>query len=166
MVSTGSNTGLSPRQRRLAADHQELTESFTGHQHVFVTPVGAEPPERYQIVYNVPGLVTDQSNNLQILGQHVVHMTLPSGYPREKPYFTCDSPVFHPNFGNYICIADFWSPSQSLTDVVVEIGDLLQYKLYNVRSPLNALAARWVAENPQRVPISNINLIPARPQTP
>lgn len=151
---------LSPRQRRLNADAQELLSGFSGHPNIAVHPVGAQPPERYQIIYALPALVTNQFNSLQVTNQHVVHMILPAGYPREKPYCTCDSTVFHPNFGSYICIADFWSPSQSIVDVVVQIGDMLQYKLYNVRSPLNAVAARWVSQHLDRVPISSVNLQP------
>lgn len=155
-----ASANLSPRQRRLTADAQELLSGFSGHQHVAVHPVGTQPPERYQIIYSLPALVTNRSNSLQVTNQHVVHMILPAGYPREKPYCTCDSAVFHPNFGSYICIADFWSPSQSIVDVVVQIGDMLQYKLHNVRSPLNAVAARWVSQHLDRVPISNVNLQP------
>lgn len=161
--STGGSNGLSPRQRRLQSDQDELLRTFTGHSHIAVRPVGAPPYEQYQVVYALPGLITDSNNALQVWGQHVVNVTLPAGYPRDKPYCTCESPIFHPNFGSYICIADFWSPSQSLVDVIVQIGDMLQYKLYNVRSPLNAVAARWVAENLSRIPISDINLRPAQP---
>lgn len=161
--SSGSSQAarnLSPRQRRLAAEADELLNRFTGHRYISVQPVGAHPPERYQVIYALPGLVTDQFNNLQVTNQHLVHISLPGGYPREKPYCSCDSAVFHPNFGSYICIADFWSPSQSVLDVIIQIGDMLQYKLYNVRSPLNAVAARWVQQNLDRVPISDVNLQP------
>lgn len=154
---------MSPRQRRLTADARELLTGFQGHPHVSIQAVGAQPPERYQVIYNLPALVTNQFNSLQVTNQHIVHITLPAGYPREKPYCTCDSAVFHPNFGSYICIADYWSPSQSIVDVVVQIGDMLQYKLYNVRSPLNAVAARWVSQHLDRVPISNLNLQPSTP---
>lgn len=163
IATPGTGTNMSPRQRRLTADARELLSGFQGHPNVSVQAVGAQPPERYQVIYNLPALVTNQFNSLQVTNQHVVHVILPAGYPREKPYCTCDSAVFHPNFGNYICIADFWSPSRSIVDVVVQIGDMLQYKLYNVRSPLNAVAARWVSQHLDRVPISNVNLQPSMP---
>jgi hypothetical protein len=94
----------------------------------------------------------------------VVELSLPAGYPREKPYCTTSTPIFHPNFGNYICIADTWSPSMTIVDTIVEIGDMLQYKLYNTGSPLNALAAKWVVDNLEKVPLSNVELIPLEPE--
>lgn len=155
---------MNPRLRRLAADYDELVRAFAGHPHVAVQPLGPPPPDRYQVIYRVPAVVTTPQNELAIRHQHIVQLTLPSGYPREKPYCTIDSPVFHPNFGNYICIADFWTPSQSVVDVIVQIGDMLQYKLFNTRSPLNALAARWASDNIDRLPISAIDLYPIEPE--
>lgn len=153
-----------PRLRRLSADFDRMTRAFAGHPHVVVQPNGPFPPERYRVVYNVTGLHQTPDNALVRVGQHVVDITLPGGYPREKPYCTTVSPVFHPNFGNYICIADFWSPGQALVDVVVQIGDMLQYKLYNTSSPLNALAARWAVENIAHLPIGTHELLPMEPE--
>jgi len=127
-------------------------------------PVGPAPAERYRISYQVPALRRTETNELDRVDLVVVDIALPSGYPREKPYCTTPTAIFHPNFGNYICIADFWSPSNTLVDVIVQIGDMLQYKLYNTGSPLNALAARWVVDNLDRVPIGNYELLPVEPE--
>lgn len=154
---------MTPRQRRLQADHQRIAAAFTGHTHVQVQPVGPAPPERYRVLYNVPGLRMGADKRLVRVHQHVVDLYLPAGYPREKPYATTQAPVFHPNFGAHICIADFWSPSQSLVDVIVQIADMLQYRLYNVRSPLNAVAAKWTTENLHQLPVGNVDTVPAEP---
>lgn len=155
---------MNPRLRRLQADYDEILRAFGGHPHVTVTALGPAPADRYQVIYNVPALVTDDANALQVRLQHIVQIHLPAGYPREKPYCTIDSNVFHPNFGNYICIADFWNPSQSVIDVIVQIGDMLQYKLFNTRSPLNALAAQWAVEHLDRLPVGDIELFPIEPE--
>lgn len=152
---------MTPRLRRLEADQRRLMSAFAGHPHVRVEPVGPTPAERYRITYTVLGLHRTPQNELVRAGIHVVDVVLPGGYPREKPYCTTASPIFHPNFGNYICIADFWSPSQSLLDVVVQIGDMIQFRSHNTGSPLNALAARWAAENPGRLPVGNTEIRPA-----
>jgi hypothetical protein len=155
---------MNPRLRRLAADQAKLAPFFAGHPAVAVEPAGPAPPDRYRVVYDVPSLRLDADNRVVRAQPHVVTITLPPGYPREKPYCVVDQPVFHPNFGNYICIADFWSPSQSLPDVVVQIGDMLQYKLYNTRSPLNAVAARWAVEHVGSLPIGQVELLPPEPE--
>ena len=140
-----------------------MSAAFAGHPYITVTPIGLAPVGQYQVIYRVPTLQR-LDGELKVTGLSVVNISLPPNYPREKPYCTTTEPVFHPNFGNYICIADFWSPSQTLVDVIVEIGQLLQYQLFNTRSPLNALAARWVSDNSNRLPIGALELLPVEPE--
>jgi hypothetical protein len=51
---------------------------------------------------------------------------------------------------------------------VVSIGDMLQFKKYNIRSPLNAVAAEWANSFAATLPIGNVelgvNLVPLRIQ--
>ena len=150
---------MSPRQRRLEQDARLIAAMFDASHTVSVEPLGPAPAERYRVTYSVPGYWIDQaSNSISVRRQHVVLITLPPGYPREKPYCTTSNPIWHPNFGAYICIADEWLPGQMLADVIVQIGDLLQYKAYNIRSPLNALAAKWAMEHADTLPVGNAEL--------
>lgn len=159
-----SGSRQSPRHRRLASDQQQLFTAFSAHPHIRVEPLGPAPAQKYRVIYRVPGLHITPTNELITVHQHIVELNLVSGYPREKPYCTSLSPVFHPNFANHICVADYWSPSQALVDVVIQIGDMLQYKTYNTQSPLSAVAARWAAENTNRLPIGTFNLYPQEPE--
>jgi len=149
---------MNPRQRRLESDYRELRSRFDGDSNVRITAVGTMPPEEYILVYRVPSLRLDANSNPTRMDTTVVTLTLPMGYPREKPHAVTADPVFHPNFGEYVCIADFWAPGQSLGDIVASIGDMLQYKKYNIRSPLNAIAAEWANSNAHSLPLSNITL--------
>jgi len=149
---------MNPRLRRLESDYRELRTRFDGDPNLTITPVGAAPPERYQVIYRVPSLRLDERNEVVRSTETVVMITLPSGYPRDKPHAVSMDPVFHPNFGNYVCIADFWSPGQSLGDIVVNIGDMLQFRKYNIRSPLNAIAAEWANSNSASLPIGSIEV--------
>jgi len=149
---------MTPRLRRLENDFAEMVERFAQDPYVDVIPVGPAPAQQYQIVYKVPSLRRLLNNELREVPQTVVNLFLPAGYPREKPYAETVEEVFHPNFGRYICIADFWSPAQSLSDIVVLIGEMLQWKKFNIRSPLNAIAAEWSVEHPQEIPLSNIEI--------
>lgn len=149
---------MNPRLRRLESDYLELRRRFDADPHIDVMPVGAHPPDRYQIVYRVPTLRLDAANRVQRADQTIVTLVLPSAYPREKPYAETVEPVFHPNFGTHICIADFWAPGQSLADIVSDIGDMLQFRRYNIRSPLNAVAAEWANQNAATLPLATIDL--------
>ena len=155
---------MTPRLRRLEADYTRLMTALAGHPALTLQPMGPPPSDRYRVVYRVPGMHRLPDGAITRADRHVIDIQLVGGYPREKPYCTSLSPVFHPNFGAYVCIADFWSPGQTLLDVVVQIGDMLQYKLYNTSSPLNAVAARWAVENIAQLPLGTVELLPVEPE--
>ena len=64
------------------------------------------------------------------------------------------TPVFHPNFDDTtVCIGDFWAASEGLDDLVIRVGRMITYQEYNIKSPLNGLAAKWAAQNANLLPI-------------
>lgn len=147
-----------PRLRRLAADYEAVRSEFSGHPHVHIAPLGPQrPPEAYRVTYRVRGLRLDGSQPV-VADEHLVEVRLPIGYPRDKPYCTPLSPVFHPNIKDYYCIQDYWAAGQSLVDTIAKIADMIQYRIYNVGSPLDAIAARWASENSAQFPLGNVTL--------
>jgi ubiquitin-protein ligase len=160
---------VNPRLRRLIADAERMRTEFAGHPNIVVEPVGWDPPEEYRITYRVPGVsLADDTDQPEIVGEHRVRIKLTASYPREKPYFTTETNVFHPNFGQHagdeICVGDDWTPAQPLPDLIIKIGEMLQYRQYNIRSPLNAVAGRWAAENENLFPVGHIALYQAEPE--
>jgi len=127
-------------------------------------PVGPVPPERYRLTFAVPSLRLTQSGQVVRAAKTTVDMLLPAGYPRERPYLTTTEPVFHPNFGPHVCIADTWTPADSLVHLVVELAALLQYQQYSTKSPINRVAAQWAAQNPAHLPLGAARLTPADPE--
>jgi hypothetical protein len=124
-----------------------------------VEPGSGLPPQEYLITYRVKTLRWDvQSNRPLVIGLNRLHIQLPLGYPRENPRGVMQTPVFHPNFGNWVCMSDAWGPSQTLVDLVYQVGEMLQFRSYNLTSPMNAEAARWVKENQGLLPLDNIDL--------
>lgn len=146
-----------------------MRTEFAGHPHVQVEPLGWEPAEQYRVTYQLLGVCTDEATGQPVIAEsHAILITLPAAYPREKPYSTTLTPVFHPNFGQNvgeeICIGDYWTPAQTLVDIVVKVGEMLQFREYNIRSPLNVVAARWVGENESVFPIGDVGLYQAEPE--
>jgi hypothetical protein len=45
-----------------------------------------------------------------------------------------------------------------LVDIVREIGELLTWQKFNIRSPLNAVAAEWSQTHLDEIPLARINL--------
>jgi ubiquitin-protein ligase len=148
---------MNPRQRRISADWDALRAEYSGSEAVAIEPVGAMPPEEYEVTFRVPGLVRDGERPV-IVDEHRVRIQLPLGYPREEPYCTPLTPVFHPNISERVCIGDYWAAGEQLVDIVARISEMLQYRLYNPASPLDAVAAKYASDNPGLFPLGDVEV--------
>lgn len=149
---------MSVRLRRLQRDYELLRREFDGHPAITVEPIAGNPPERYRVTYQVKGLMLDTGTKRPVeTNHHVVEVYLHQSYPREKPKCLMLTPIFHPNITNWVCIGDHWAAGETLVDVLVQIGDMIQYRVYNPKSPLDPRAARWATENTELFPIDNVD---------
>ena len=147
------------RMRRLSSDYEEVKKNFAGHKNIIVTPVGDEPPEKYHVTYFVNGIYLLPDGRIETLGRHEVDITLHADYPRYKPICKITTPIWHPNFRDgQICIGDIWGAGESLSDIIIHIGDMIQYKSWNSYSPLSSEAAQWAMENKHLFPVGNVDL--------
>lgn len=147
------------RLRRLASDWEEIKKNFNGHRNIAVTPIGDLPPEKYHVTYFVNGIYLLPDGRIETLGRHEVEITAHAEYPRYKPICKILTPIWHPNFRDgQICIGDIWGAGESITDIIINIGDMIQYKSWNSYSPLSAEAAKWAIENKHLFPVGDINL--------
>jgi ubiquitin-protein ligase len=55
-----------------------------------------------------------------------------------------------------------WSPSITLDRICIELGEMIQYKRYNLASPLNNDAVAWVKSNRHRLPVDARSLLDLR----
>ena len=150
---------MTARMRRLASDYEEIKKNFAGHKNIIVTPIGDEPPEKYHVTYFVNGIYLLPDGRIETLGRHEVEITLHADYPRYKPLCKILTPIWHPNFRDgQICIGDIWGAGESLSDIIINIGDMIQYKSWNSYSPLSADAAQWAMENKHLFPVGNLDL--------
>ena len=150
---------MTARMRRLASDWAQVKKDFAGHKNIVVTPIGEEPPEKYHVTYFVNGIYLLPDGRIETLARHEIEITLHSDYPRYKPICKILTPIWHPNFRDgQICIGDIWGAGESLTDIIINIGDMIQYKSWNSYSPLSADAAQWAMDNKHLFPVGNVNL--------
>lgn len=155
---------VSARMRRIASDWEKIQKDFAGHKNIAVTPIGAEPPEKYHVTYYVNGIYLLPDGRIKTVQQHEVEITLHAEYPRYKPICRINTPIWHPNFRDgQICIGDIWGAGETLTDIIINIGDMIQYKSWNSSSPLSADAANWALENKNIFPVGNVDLHIADP---
>ncbi len=152
---------MNPRTRRLQSDFDLVRTVFSGHPHVRVNPLGFErPPESYVVEYRIRGLRLDGEQPV-VVEEHEVEFMLPRRYPAEKPYIVPKTQVFHPNIKEYVCIADYWAAETTLADIIAKVGDMIQWRIYNLESPLDPkFAAKWARDNESLdlFPIGNVEL--------
>ena len=150
---------MTARMRRLLSDYEQIKKDFAGHKNIIVTPIGDEPPERYHVTYFVNGIYLLPDGKIETVSRHEIDITLHADYPRYKPICRILTPIWHPNFRDgQICIGDIWGAGESLSDIIINIGDMIQYKSWNSYSPLSADAAKWAMENKHLFPVGNIDL--------
>jgi ubiquitin-protein ligase len=164
------------RLRRLHADHDKLLDYVRRHPRVKLARAEGDPPERYQLEYEVKSL-RSVNDELVSVSSHLVEVVLPALYPRLPPQCRMLTPIFHPNIAPHaICIGDHWSAGEPLWSLVARIGEMIAYQSYNVKSPLNGEAARWVDEHLDELPLDAVSMLveeerrghapPARPVPP
>lgn len=150
---------MDARLRRIASDYEQIKKDFAGHKNIIVTPIGEEPYEKYHVTYFVNGIYLQPDGRIETLGRHEIEIILHAEYPRYKPICKILTPIWHPNFRDgQICIGDIWGAGESLTDIIINIGNMIQYKSWNSFSPLSADAAAWAIENKHLFPVGNIDL--------
>lgn len=148
------------RTRRLTRDHEKVLSELAGCEFVEVKVVSGDPPNHYRVTYHLNGLRWDDAaGNAAPLDEHVVEIVLPVGYPKQSPRCTMRTPIWHPNIGDYVCIGDYWSAGVTLVDIIAHIGDMIQYKTYNLSSPVDKTAAAWAELNTRSFPVGTRTII-------
>lgn len=158
------------RTRRLIADARLVAEAFAACPHVRVTPAAGDPPDLYEVEYAIRGLGPPAAPGGEPvpLDRHRAEVRLTSEYPRLPPKCRMLTPAFHPNISpDVICIGDHWAASLRLVDLIAQIGEMIAYQAYNIRSPLDGEAAMWADLNAARLPLDARDLsVPSAPATP
>jgi ubiquitin-protein ligase len=153
---------MTPRLRRLIADHQHVTTALSAHPRIKLVSTEGNPPEKYLVEFGVAGLVPSPNEGFYTGNVHRAEIWLSLDYPRRPPFCRMVTPVFHPNIDpQKICIGDHWNAGQSLLELIVRIGEMITYQSYNVKSPLNAKAAMWAEQNETQLPLEKVDLTSA-----
>lgn len=147
------------RLRRLEADYEKLFDYIDAHPKVSFLETFGSPPEKYHLEFRIRSL-RQADEDLRFFKKHRVEIALPRNYPRAAPQCRMLTPVFHPNIAPHaICIGDHWAAGEPLWSIVSRIGEMLAYQSYNVKSPLNGEAARWVEEHEDELPLDRVNML-------
>ncbi len=152
---------MSIRTRRLIRDFEKVRDELGGSPHVSIKVVAGNPPNHYQVTYFLNGLMWNETTkSVQPINKHIVDILLPPGYPKQSPRCVMRTPIWHANIGDYVCIGDYWSAGVTLVDIIAHIGDMIQYRTFNLKSPVNKAAALWTQENILSFPIGTKDILP------
>jgi ubiquitin-protein ligase len=147
------------RLRRLQADYERLKQILAAHPRIKLTDADGDPPERYELEYRVRGM-RQRGDEITPADRHKVEIVLPVDYPRLPPQCRMLTPVFHPNIAPHaICVGDHWNAGEPIWSIVSRIAEMIAFQSYNVKSPLNGEAARWVEQNVDKLPTDDASFL-------
>jgi len=145
------------RTKRLLADHIRMLDLDNRSELIKLSWSG-NPPERYVVTYRCKGLVWMPDHSApSVSSYHQMEVYLHRNYPRLPPSLRWLTPIFHPNIlspnrNGGVCIGG-WTPSETLADLCLRIGEMVQYRNYSIDDPLDTSAAEWVAMNRHLLPV-------------
>ena len=137
--------------------YHQLRDFFDSHPAVTIKPLKGNPPEQYEITYNISGYTNPGNGEPRLSTQHQIELAIPFGFPHFPPSCKPKSDIFHPDFDPAaICLGDFWQQTRQVTDLIIFIGKLINGESYTTSNAFNEHAAAWYQKNSSSFPIAEI----------
>lgn len=148
------------RVARLLIEQEKLLNLSKRSEFIQVQPVEVQPgwpPEKYVVTFTCKGIASiNEQGAPQSSELHQVSIYLSRDFPMQEPYLIWLTPIWHPNIEHqephHVCTNNVqnWYPGKALDDLVVVLGEMVQYKRYHAEWaqpwPLDKEAAQWVRE--------------------
>lgn len=145
------------RETRLRNDYERIRDLVDRSEFIHVMATEGEPPEKYLIRYTCKGVESvNSAGKPKIRESHEVSIYLHAEYPLKQPQLKWLTPMFHPNIHvtGAVCIGAWWA-AKGLDELLLTLGDMVQFKNYEPRDPMNSKAAAWAIRNKQLFPIDS-----------
>lgn len=147
---------MSAAPNQLVEIYRQLQERFSSSQAISISSMKGDPPDRYEITYNIKGLSKPAGEVVETTG-HVVEIAIPFGFPHFPPSCKPKSDIFHPDFDPAaICLGDFWLQDRQLPDLIVFIGRMLNGELYSKDNAFNEEACIWYQVHHEKFPLAEV----------
>jgi len=161
---------LSPKKRaeRLQSEYERV-RSLSDKRGLFsIAHTEGEPPYAYVFQFTCRGIAQVVDDVPVYSDQHQVALTLTQTYPTTAPLMEWLTPVFHPNIredGQNVCIGT-WYPAKTLDQLVLMLGEMIQYRNYASHDPLNLEASLWAMQHKELFPVDTRLLLQPERRTP
>ena len=145
------------RETRLRNDFKQVQDLVNRSELIHVVSTDGDPIERYLIRYTCKSVEKlDGSGKPVFRESHEVSLYLHAEYPIKQPQLKWQTPIFHPNIHvtGAVCIGQWWA-GKSLTELLLTIGEMIQFKNYDPKDPMNSKAAAWAMRNKRLFPIDD-----------
>ncbi len=148
------------RETRLRNDYKKIRELVDRSEFIHIVSTEGDPPERYLIRFTCRGVDRLKPDGNPIFTEnHEVNIYLHAEYPLKQPQLKWMTPIFHPNIHvtGAVCIGAWW-PAKTLDELLLTLGEMVQYKNYDPKDPMNSKAAAWALRNKGGFPVDKRNL--------
>ena len=143
------------RETRLRNDYQRIRELVNRSDLIRIMYTDGDPPEKYLIQFSCRGVEKLTSTGRPIYRDvHEVSIYLHAEYPLKQPQLKWRTPIFHPNIHSTgaVCIGAWW-PAKTLDELILTLGEMVQYKNLGPKDPMNSKAASWAIRNKRQFPV-------------
>ncbi|MFQ5400282.1 MAG: ubiquitin-conjugating enzyme E2 [Anaerolineae bacterium] len=148
------------RETRLRNDYQHIQSLVNRSELIHVLTAEGDPPEKYLIRFTCRGVEKVTSSGKPIFrNSHEVGIYLHAGYPLKQPQLKWLTPIFHPNIHatGAVCIGAWW-PAKTLDELLITLAEMVQYKNYDPKDPMNSRAAAWAMRHKRLFPVDTRSL--------
>lgn len=147
------------RETRLRNDYKRVRELVERSELIHILTTDGDPPERYHIQFTCRGVENINGDKPVYRNVHEVSLYLHAEYPLKQPQMKWLTPIFHPNIHitGAVCIGAWW-PAKTLDELLLTLGEMVQYKNLGPKDPMNSKAAAWALRNKHLFPIDNRSL--------
>lgn len=139
--------------KQLVDDFEQVKKLIESYPNIKIINTEGDPPEQYDIEYTIKGYKTNPDGTASPDNKHQVRINLPFGYPHFPPTAKPLTPIFHPDIDpDAIRIADFWQEKNSLSELIIHIGQMICGNHYTKEEPFNQNAFEWFQERQSWLP--------------
>lgn len=148
------------RETRLRNDYSRIRDLVDRSEFIHIVATEGDPVEKYLIRFSCRGVEKVTNSGKPVYRtSHDVSIYLHSEYPLKQPQLKWLTPIYHPNIHvtGAVCIGAWW-PAKTLDELLLTLGEMVQYKNFDPRDPMNSRAATWALRNKNLFPIDDRDL--------
>ena len=121
-------------------------------------------PDKYLIHYSCTGLVKPKGEEVKESNDHLMMVIFGYDFPGQPPHLIWYTDIWHPNFHTpYVCtLGRPFAASVPLDRIVRMVGEMVQYRSYNLDSVLNHEAKEWTENNRHLLPVDARDIVDSR----